>query len=390
MAVCLLAPGRDKRVRAGHPWVYRTEIAEVRGEFTPGDTVTVVDARGRFLGRGYINPRSQIAVRLVTRVDEPVDASLFRRRLEEALAYRQVVAPEAEACRLVFAESDRLPGLIVDRFGPYLVLQSLTLGMERWQETVVGLLVELTGVEGVYARNDVPVRELEGLEQNTGYLWGGFDPLVTIRENQVLLAVDLARGQKSGHFLDQRENRAALRPYVAGARVLDCFCHTGGFALHATIYGAGSVLGLDISETAVAQARHNATLNGLEDRCEFRVANVFDALREMDASGQRFDVIILDPPAFVKNRQALEGAIRGYKEINLRAMKLLPPGGFLFTASCSYHLAEELFQEVLAEAAADVRRTLRVIEIRHQARDHPVLLPYRESCYLKFFICQVL
>lgn len=390
MAVVQLQPGRQKRVQAGHPWVYRTEVAEVNGQVEPGQIVDVVDHRGRFLGRGYINPRSQILVRMLTRQQEEINRGFFRRRLEAAIAYRRQVAAGAEACRLVFAEADLLPGLIVDRYGDYLVLQTLALGMAAWQETLVELLLELLHPAGIYERNDVPVRELEGLPQQKGYLYGQFDPRVILRENGVWLEVDLAEGQKTGHFLDQRENRAAIRPYVAGARVLDCFCHNGGFALQAALGGAREVTGVDSSAAALAQARRNAELNGLQGTCRFREANVFDELRRLEQAGERFDAIVLDPPAFVKSRHALEGALRGYKEINLRAMKLLPAGGYLFTASCSYHLPAETFWQVLAEAAADVRRQVRLIERRHQAPDHPSLLAYPESSYLKFFVLQVL
>ncbi|WP_173297835.1 class I SAM-dependent rRNA methyltransferase [Thermanaeromonas sp. C210] len=393
MARVRLKRNEEMRVKDGHPWVYRTEIEEIYGSFEPGDIVEVEDNRGRFLGRGYINPVSMITVRLLTyQRDEEVDESFWRRRLLAAWNYRQQVlkGADTDSYRVVFGEADFLPGLIVDKFGPYLVFQTLALGIDRFRETLVELLDDIIKPDGIYERNDAAVRELEGLELRTGFLKGRFDPLVTIRENGIKLYVDMARGQKTGYFLDQRENRAAIRPLVGGARVLDCFCHTGSFSLHAASFGAREVLGLDISEEAVAMARRNAALNGYEGICSFEVANVFDALREMDRSGERYDVVILDPPAFVKSRKALEGAVRGYKEINLRAMKLLSPGGFLVTCSCSYYMPEDLFWGVVFSAARDARRRLRLVARRGQAPDHPVLMGYDESRYLKCLFFQVL
>jgi 23S rRNA (cytosine1962-C5)-methyltransferase len=386
-----LLPGRHRRVAAGHPWVYATEVAGVEGEFAPGDLVRVVDARGRFLGRGYANPASQILVRLLTRdPEEQVDRDFFRRRLTAALEYRRRVAPKAEACRLVFGEADFLPALIVDRFGPYLVLQTLALGIDRFKDLVVDVLVELLQPRGIYERNDVNVRGLEGLELRTGYLYGQFDPLVTFVEHGLRFAADLARGQKTGFFLDQRENRLALKDLAPGARVLDAFCYTGAFALHAALFGAREVVGVDIAPAAVDLAREHAHLNGLADRCRFYAANAFDELRRLAAAGEKFDLVILDPPAFTKSKEALPGAIRGYKEINLRAMKILRPGGFLVTCSCSYHLDEAAFLEVVLAAAADAGRVLRLVELRRQARDHPILPAARETYYLKCAIFQVL
>ncbi len=393
MAKVRLKRNEEKRLQAGHPWVYRTEIEEIYGPFEPGDIVEVEDSRGKFIGRGYINPASMITVRLLTyeRAEE-INEAFWRRRLSAAWNYRQKVlqGADTDSCRVVFGEADFLPGFIVDKFGPYLVVQSLALGIDRFQETLVKLLDELIQPEGIYERSDAAVRKLEGLELRTGFLKGNFDPVVIIRENGIRFYVDIAQGQKTGYFLDQRENRAAIRPLVAGARVLDCFCHTGSFSVHAARYGAREVLGLDISEKAIEMARRNAALNGYEDICSFKVANVFDALREMERSGERYDVVILDPPAFVKSRKALEGAIRGYKEINLRAMKLLPPGGFLVTCSCSYHMPEDLFLKVVFSAARDARRRLRLLARRGQAADHPVLFGYEESSYLKCLFLQVI
>ncbi|QIA27349.1 class I SAM-dependent rRNA methyltransferase [Thermaerobacter sp. PB12/4term] len=394
-----LKPGRDAALRQGRLWVYRTDVYTVSDDaYDPGDIVQVVDARGRFVGKGYINPRSMIFVRLLTAdPDEAIDRAFFRRRLERALALRQrlqAAQPDTDSFRLVFAEADLLPALIVDRFAGVLVIQTLALGIDRWQPLLVELLDELAAPQGIYERNDVPVRELEGLPQRAGFLRGRFDPRVVIRENGLPLVVDLARGHKTGYFLDQRDNRAALRRYVKGARVLDAFCHTGAFTCHALAYGAREVVAVDIQEEVLAVARENVEqvrrqLGSGEARVTFHHANAFDFLRARAAEGDRYDVIILDPPAFAKNRQALPGAYRGYKEVNLRAMKMLPPGGILVTCSCSYHMTRDLFEEMLRDAARDVGRRVRILERRGAAPDHPVLLGAGESDYLKCYIVEV-
>lgn len=390
MAVVQLGRGRHRRVQAGHPWIFQGEVAEVRGEFAPGDVVTVVDFRGRLLGKGYINPASQILVRMLTAQDEPIDRDFFLRRLEQAWAYRQRLLPDTGACRVVFGEADFLPGLIVDKFGDILVVQTLALGIDRWLSDIVDILDDMLRPRGIYERNDVPVRRLEGLEERKGFLRGEFDPRITIVENGLEIAVDVAEGQKTGYYLDQRENRAAVRRYAAGARVLDCFCNVGGFALNAAAAGAREVIAVDSSAEAIAAAEENAARNGLSDRIRFRVGNAFDILRQMEAQKERFDLIILDPPAFAKNKAALEGAVRGYKEINLRALRMLEPGGFLVTCSCSYHMTPDLFKAVVADAALDARRRLRLVEERTQAVDHPILVGYDESHYLKCHIYEVI
>lgn len=393
LATVALERGREQRLLRGHPWVYRTEISGLSGDFQPGELVEVVDYRGRFLGRGYINPGSMITVRLLTRDrNEAVDEAFFRKRLQEAWNYRKLAlaGADTDSCRVVFGEADFLPGLIVDKFADCLVLQTLTLGIDRYKEMLAGLLDELIRPKAIYEQNHAAVRELEGLELRSGFLRGSCHPVLTIRENGLSFGIDLTRGQKTGYFLDQRENRAALRYLAGGARVLDCFCYTGGFSLHAARYGAAEVLGLDISGEAVEMARRNAAANGYGEICRFEEANAFDALREMERRQERFDLVILDPPAFVKSRRSLEGAVRGYKEINLRAMKLIRQGGFLVTCSCSYHMQEELFLDVVESAAIDARRRLRVIAKRGQSLDHPWLLGYDESRYLKCLILQVL
>jgi len=390
MAVVHIARGRNQRIVEGHPWVFQGEVEKVSGEYTPGDIVAVVDNRGQFLGKGYINPRSQILVRMLTGRDEPVNREFFKRRLERAWAHRQRLLPDTSACRVVFGEADFLPGLIVDKFGDILVVQTLALGIDRWLPDIVEILRDLLQPRGIFERNDVPVRNLEGLEQRKGRLYGEFDPRITIVENGLKIAVDVESGQKTGYFLDQRENRAAVRPYSKGARVLDCFSNVGGFALNAAAAGAKEVLVVDASEEALSAARQNAEQNGLADRLSFQAGNAFDILRRLEANGERFDTIVLDPPAFAKNKGALEGAVRGYKEINLRAMHMIPEGGFLITCSCSYHMTPDLFKAVVADAALDARRRLRLIEERSQGVDHPVVVGYDESHYLKCLIYEVI
>jgi 23S rRNA (cytosine1962-C5)-methyltransferase len=389
-AKVILRKGAQHRVEAGHPWVYQSELDTIEGDFAPGDIVDVYNFRRRFIGRGYINPRSQIIVRLLSRVQEPIDRGFFKRRLAAAWEWRRRFVAEPEYCRLVFAEADFLPALIVDKFGPYLVLQTLALGIDIYKDTIVEILAEMFEPAGIYERNDVPVRELEGLDQRKGYLRGEFPTLIEVRENGLPFYADIENGQKTGFFYDQRENRTVLKDFVAGARVLDCFCHTGSFAVHAARYGAEHVSAVDISAPAVELAVRNAALNGVGDRCDFQVANAFDVLRGLSDERKNFDVVILDPPAFTKNRGGIEGAARGYKEINLRGLKLVRPGGFLVTCSCSYHIDREFFAAIVLDAARDARRTVRQVEYRTQAKDHPILPAAPETNYLKFLVLEVL
>ncbi|MGE5591622.1 MAG: class I SAM-dependent rRNA methyltransferase [Bacillota bacterium] len=399
MAVVHLVGGRHHRVADGHPWVYGNEVESVHGHYEAGDVVDVVDHRGRFLGRGFINPNSRILVRVLTRTEETVDEAFIRARVRRAWDYRRQIlrgsgALEPDgACRVVYSEADALPGLIVDRFADHLVVQSLSLGIARWQDAVVDELDALLQPAVIYERNDAPVRDLEGLPRVAGAIKGQVRSQVRIRENGLFFLADVEGGQKTGYFLDQRENRAVVRELASrleAPRVLDAFCHVGGFALHAAAGGAAQVVGLDISKEALAAAQENARLNELEDRMEFRPVNVFDELRRLEREHQQFDLIVLDPPAFAKSHAALEGAARGYKEINLRAMKLLPPGGYLVTCSCSYHMTPDLFREVVKDAARDVRRPLRLVEERAQGKDHPILLGVDETHYLKCLVLQVL
>ena len=387
-AKAILKPGRENRVYSMHPWVFRSDIERIDGEYLPGDVVDIQSSKGRFLARGYYNPNSQIALRIMTYQDEPVNREMIFERVHDAIEYRRSFA-DLKSCRLVFAESDRLPALIVDAFGDILVLQCLALGMERFKQDVVDALVEEIHPLGIWERNDVPVRRLEGLELNTGLLYGEVPDRVVLTENGIRFYVDVKNGQKTGFFLDQKENRAAIAPFVRGKRVLDCFTHTGSFALHAGYYGAEDVTGVDISEYACAFAEENAKLNGLEKHVHFITANAFDLLSEQSRSGSKYDVIILDPPAFTKTRSALESALRGYKEINLRAMKMIVPGGYLVTCSCSQHVHPDVFRKMILNAAKDAKVLLRQVEFRTQGRDHPILPYAQETEYLKCGIYQV-
>lgn len=382
-----LRRGREQRVLGGHPWVFRSDIEREDGA-ADGLPVRVLTSAGRFLAMAVYNPRSQISLRILSRRDEPVDGAFIRGRVRRAVDYRRRFA-DLNSCRLIFAESDGLPAVIADKFGDVIVVQILCLGMERFKADIVDALAQELSPRGVYERNDVPVRELEGLSQQTGLLWGEVPDRVEMQENGVRFLVDVKEGQKTGFFLDQKENRAAIAPFVSGMRVLDCFTHTGSFALHAAHYGAAEVTGVDISEHACACALENARLNGVEDRVRFECANAFDFLRAHQTAKEQYDVVILDPPAFTKTRSAVEGALRGYKEINLRGMKLTRDGGFFITCSCSQHVTPDLFRGMLLEAQKDARVQLRQIEWRTQGRDHPILLASPETQYLKCGIFQV-
>lgn len=382
-----LRRGREQRVLGGHPWVFRSDIEREDGA-ADGLPVRVLTSAGRFLAMAVYNPRSQISLRILSRRDEPIDGAFIRGRVRRALDYRRRFA-DLNSCRLIFAESDGLPAVIADKFGDVIVLQILCLGMERFKGDIVDALAQELSPRGIYERNDVPVRELEGLSQQTGLLFGEVPDRVEMQENGVRFLVDVKEGQKTGFFLDQKENRAAIAPFVSGMRVLDCFTHTGSFALHAARYGAAEVTGVDISEHACACALENAHLNGVEDRVRFECANAFDFLRAHQTAKEQYDVVILDPPAFTKTRSAVEGALRGYKEINLRGMKLTRDGGFFITCSCSQHVTPDLFRGMLLEAQKDARVQLRQIEWRTQGRDHPILLASPETQYLKCGIFQV-
>ncbi|MFQ5839591.1 MAG: class I SAM-dependent rRNA methyltransferase [Candidatus Methylomirabilales bacterium] len=388
MAKVVLRRFGERRVRAGHPWIYRSEIAGMADDPEPGGVVDVVDERKRFLGRGTFHPTSQIAIRLLTTIDEPIDSNFFTGRLQAALAYRESLAIPSNASRLVFSEADGLPGLLVDRYGDLVALQILTAGMERLRDLFLPVIQGLLQPSGVYLRNDAASRLLEGLPRSVGFFGAPRDPTVEITEGGVHFRVNVASGQKTGFFLDQRDNRCTVQDLARGRTVLDAFCYTGGFALHAARGGATLVEGIDISPEAVTAATENARLNGLGDQCQFRTANAFDELRALERTSRRFDLVILDPPAFTKGKETVATALRGYKEINLRALKLLRPGGTLVTSSCSYHVDEMTFLRMLQEAATDARVRCRVRAVRTQAPDHPVLLGIKETKYLKCVVLE--
>lgn len=395
---------RKKRIEEGHPWVYHTEIDRVEGEVQPGDVVEIVNHQGVFLAKGYVNPQSKITARVLSyKLNEAIDFSFIRERVQRAWEYRKRFVPNASSCRVIYGEADFLPGLIVDKYEDVLVVQILTYGMEAMREHVLRALLEIFQPQGVYLRNDVSVRQLEGLPLETGVWYGTVPQHVKIEENGLHFLVDVYEGQKTGYFFDQRENRAAIQPlmtgwksttarqdaYAGGAEVLECFCHTGSFTTHALHYGAKHVTAVDISQHAIDVARENVALNGYERRVDFAVANAFDYLRDAEKSGDQFDVVILDPPAFAKSRRTLEGACRGYKEINLRGLKLVRDGGYLVTASCSYHMLPDLFRETLLDAAFDAHKVLRLVHWAGAGKDHPEIAGVDEGHYLKFAIYEV-
>lgn len=374
-----------QRIQARHSWIYRSDVTDAT-KAQPGDVVRVADPRGRVLGSALYSSRSQIALRMVSFEEVEIDRDFWLARLVSAEALRDQVVRDTTAFRLVYGESDLLPSLIIDRYNDCFVIQTLSQGMDALKQTWIELLAERYSPRAIIERNEARVRDLEGLPRTTGVLFGSDPGEIIIEESSIRFAVNLVEGQKTGAFLDQRENRVAASRYARG-RALDCFTYHGAFALHLA-RSAEEVIGVDVSSAAISQARRNAELNGATN-IEFREANVFDLLREMEQAGERFDVINLDPPAFAKNRAAVEAAARGYKEINLRAMKLLAPGGTLITSTCSYHMSEDAFLNVLAEAAADAGRSAQIIERRMQARDHPVLVSMPETHYLKCIILRV-
>lgn len=380
---------KKAKAEQGRPWIYTDEIKEYEGEYKNGDIVEVYNHKHYFIGKGYINDASKIAIRIMTRdINEEINKEFFRRKFKAAWEYRKTVI-DTSSCRLIFGEADFLPGLTVDKFEDYYVIQISTLGMDQFRDIIVQVLVEDFGAKGVYERSDIKTREIEGLEQTKGFLTEEFDTNVQIIENGVKYIVDLENGQKTGFFLDQKENRAAIHRICKDKEVLDCFTHTGSFALNAGIAGAKSVLGIDVSQHAVDCATRNAELNNLQDTVKFECHNAFDVLADWSREGRKFDVVILDPPAFTKSRGTINGAKRGYKEINLRGIKMVKEGGYFVTCSCSHYMAEDLLRKTIAEAAHDAHRSLRQIEFRTQSCDHPILWNSDESYYLKFFVFQV-
>lgn len=377
------------RVASGHPWIFANEVDKVEGNLEPGTIVDVFYGDGKFCGKGYFNQQSQIMVRLLTREkNTEINEAFFLHKIQQCWAYRQKLG-YTENCRLVFGEADGLPQLIIDKFNDYFVIQTLALGIDLWKPTLVKALETVFKPKGIYERNDVPVRELEGLSQQKGFLSQPFDTKIIINENGLKFHVDLENGQKTGYFLDQQDNRRAIQHIVKGADVLGAFTYTGTFEIHAGFYGAKSVLGLDISENAVAQANRNAELNGLQDVVKFETANAFDVLKQWGKEGKKWDVVMLDPPAFTKSRANIQKAITGYKEINLRGMKLVKPGGFLVTSSCTNLVQAQLFLEIIEMAAKDARRPIRQVTFQAQSADHPIVWDMENTHYLKFLIVEI-
>jgi 23S rRNA (cytosine1962-C5)-methyltransferase len=379
----------SNRVASGHPWIFANEINQIEGHADGGEIAEVYSADRKFIGKGYINPQSQIQVRLLTREKSAViNDDFFFQKILSAWHYRKTLG-YTENCRLVFGESDQLPALIIDKFNDYFVIQTLALGMDVWKPAIVEALERIFSPKGIYERNDVPVRELEGLPQQKGFLSQPFDTQIIIKENGLRFLVDIANGQKTGYFLDQQDNRREIRHIVRDAEVLGAFSYTGSFEIHAGHYGAKSVLGLDISAAAVDIANKNASLNGLEKIVRFESINAFDVLKSWAKEGRQYDVVMIDPPAFTKSRETIQKAIAGYKEINLRGMKLVKKGGFLVTSSCTNLVQPDLFMEIIQMAAKDARRTLRQVCYRAQASDHPIIRDMDNTHYLKFLIVQV-
>ena len=393
-AIVTLKKGEGRMLKSGGLWIFDNEIASILGSFEDGDIVAVHDFDGYGLGKGFINRNSKIRVRMMTRNrHQEIDEAFLKMRVQEAWDYRKKVS-DTGSCRVIFGEADFLPGLVVDKFSDVLVVQSLALGIDRLKDQIVELLKEVLAadgikIRGVYERSDAKVRRQEGMELYKGFIGEPFDTNVEIEENGVRYMVDVKDGQKTGFFLDQKYNRKAIQHLCKDAKVLDCFTHTGSFALNAGYGGAKEVTGGDASELAVEQATLNSKLNGMEDRVKFICRDVFELLPELEEKGEKFDVVILDPPAFTKSRNSVKNAVKGYREINLRAMKLVRDGGFLATCSCSHFMTYELFTQTIHQAARNVHKRLRQVEYRTQAPDHPILWAADESYYLKFYIFQV-
>ena len=393
-ANAVLIKGKGRSLKAGGLWIYDNEIDRVEGEFEDGDIIDVSDFDGYPLGVGYINRNSVIRIRMMSRKKGTViDDAFLERRLRDAWEYRKATV-DTQSCRIVFGEADFLPGIVIDKYGTVLTVQSLALGIDKMKLQIIELLKKILAedgiiVTGVYERSDAKVRKQEGMQPVKGFIGEPFDTNIEIVENDVKFLVDIAEGQKTGYFLDQKYNRVAIRSICKGAKVLDCFTHTGAFALNAGYGGAKEVLGVDISELGVEQARKNAKLNGLDDVVKFQCCDVFDLLPELIEKGEKYDVVILDPPAFTKSRDSVKNAVKGYREINLRGLKLVKDGGFLATCSCSHFMTPELFTETIRQAAQNAHKRLRQVEYRTQAADHPILWSADESYYLKFYIFQV-
>lgn len=377
------------RIAEGHSWIYNNEIGDEEGGYQPGDIVDVFTSMGSFVGKGYINPLSQIKVRLLTRnQDEVIDETFWANKIQAAWEYRRKLGYENN-CRVVFGESDELPGLVVDKINDYLIVQMLTLGMDQRKDIILAILKDLFQPKGIFERNDIYVRELEGLEMRKGLLYGEVPEEILLEENGLKFYVDLVEGQKTGYFLDHYENRVSIERVVKNAEVLDAFSYTGTFSIYAAKFGAKSVLGLDLSENAIALAKRNAALNGYDTICQFEQLNAFDVLKSWSKEGKKFDTIILDPPPFTKNRNNIQKALSGYKEINLRAMKLVQPGGFIITTCCTNLISIEMFLDIISQVAKDAKKKVKQISLQSQSADHPILWNVPEMHYLKFLIISI-
>jgi 23S rRNA (cytosine1962-C5)-methyltransferase len=377
-----------QRIALGHPWIYNNEVDRIAGPVQQGDIVEVYFFDGQLAGRGYINPESQIIIRLLTRKREDITAAFFHQKIQAAWDYRKHLG-YTENCRLVFGEADGLPALIIDKLNDYFVMQTLSFGIEVWKDAIVAALTSIFNPKGIYERNDVPVRELEGLAQQKGFLTDPFPTEIIITENDLQFYVNIETGQKTGYFLDQQDNRRAIQHIVKGADVLGAFTYTGTFEIHAAHYGAKSVLGIDISESAVEQANKNAALNKLDHIVKFEAMNAFDVLKNWGKQGKKYDVVMLDPPAFTKSRNNIDKAVTGYKEINLRGMQLLRNGGFLVSSSCTNLVSPELFLETIEMAAHDAKKRIRQVTYQSQSSDHPIIWGMENTHYLKFLIVEV-
>jgi len=380
----------SQRVSNGHPWVFGNEVNKVSENAKPGEIVDVHTHDDKFLARGYYNPQSQIQVRILTRnKQEEINDAFFLKKISDAWKQRQQMG-YIENCRLIFGEADGLSQLIIDKFNDYFVIQTLALGMDVWKDAIVKAINQIFNPKGIYERNDVPIRELEGMQQHKGFLSAPFDTNIIINENGLQFHVDIANGQKTGYFLDQQDNRRAIQHIVKDAAVLSAFTYTGSFEIHAAHYGAKTVHGLDISESAIAMCNKNAELNGVADKCTFECINAFDVLKNWVKEGRQYDVVMLDPPSFSKSRSTIQKAVAGYKEINLRGMKLVKPGGFLVTSSCTNLVQPQLFSEIIQMAANDAKRQIRQVTFQSQSSDHPIIWGWENTHYLKFLIVQVL
>ena len=389
MVQVLLKRKISPRIANGHPWVFSNEVDKVSGSPSGGEIVEVFTHDKKFIGKGYINTKSQILVRLLTREkQDTINEEFFINRIRQCWEYRKKIG-YTENCRLVFGEADAIPQLIIDKFNDYFVIQTVALGIDLWKPAIVKAINQLFKPKGIFERNDVPVRELEGMQQQKGFLSGEFDTKIIINENGLKFYVDIENGQKTGYFLDQQDNRRAISNIVKDAEVLGAFTYTGTFEIHAAHYGAKSVLGLDISDNAVKQATENAALNNLQDIVQFKTANAFDVLKQWSKEGKKYDVVMLDPPAFTKSRETIQKAITGYKEINLRGMKLVRPGGFLVTSSCTNLVSPEMFLQIIDMAAKDARRKIRQVVFQTQSADHPVVPGIETTQYLKFLVIEV-